>query len=204
MRFDRERIRISLLVIALAVTISPMAHAACGEASCVAAQGAYISHFTGLGCTGTESYYLPYNGFAYQCRPWNGTGNCGTIRRTVTNRSYKDSSGTCRDAWQSGNTLSNFVTVYRDAPGPQPPVACGSVSPFSGSAPLGVWFNAYCSYDPDGGYITSYQWDYWEGISWGSSAYYTYHHPGSYPVWLTVWDDEGQSSTSFMGSIWVY
>ena len=89
------------------------ATAGCGEASCVPAQSSYISHFTGLGCTGTESYYLPYDGYAYQCRPWNGQGQCGTIRRTVTNRSYRDTTGTCRDAWTSGNTLSDFVTVYR-------------------------------------------------------------------------------------------
>jgi hypothetical protein len=84
----------------------------CGETSCVAPQGAYISHFTGPGCTGNESYYLPYNGGAYACRTWNGTGQCGTIRRTVTNRSYK-LNGVCTDAWQSGNTLEDFVAVYR-------------------------------------------------------------------------------------------
>jgi Divergent InlB B-repeat domain len=84
----------------------------CGEASCVPAQAAYISHFTGAGCTGTESYYLPYDGYAYSCRTWNGTGQCGTIHRTVTNRSYKYN-GVCSDAWPSGNTLSDFVTVYR-------------------------------------------------------------------------------------------
>jgi DUF3103 family protein len=84
----------------------------CGEASCVAPQGTYISHFTGSGCTGTESYYLPYDGWAYQCRPWNGTGLCGTIHRTVTNRSYRYN-GVCYDAWPSGNTLTDFVTVYR-------------------------------------------------------------------------------------------
>jgi hypothetical protein len=82
------------------------------EANCVPAQGAYISHFTGLGCTGTESYYLPYDGYAYQCRPWDGQGRCGTIRRTVTNRSYRYN-GQCYNAWESGNTLSDFVTVYR-------------------------------------------------------------------------------------------
>lgn len=84
----------------------------CGEASCVPVQGTYISHFTGAGCTGTESYYLPYNGFAYSCRTWNGTGQCGTIHRTVTNRSYRYN-GTCYDAWPSGNTLTDFVTIYR-------------------------------------------------------------------------------------------
>lgn len=84
----------------------------CGEASCVPVQGTYISHFTGTGCTGTESYYLPYDGYGYSCRTWNGTGQCGTIRRTVTNRSYRYM-GTCHEGWPSGNTLSDFVTVYR-------------------------------------------------------------------------------------------
>jgi hypothetical protein len=85
---------------------------ACGEASCVPVQGTYISHFTGSGCTGTESYYLPYDYYAYTCRTWNGTGQCGTIHRTVTNRSYRYN-GTCYDAWPSGNTLTDFVTIYR-------------------------------------------------------------------------------------------
>lgn len=86
----------------------------CGETSCVAVGGAYISHFTGTGCTGTESYYTPYDGGNGGVRrSWNGTGVAGTTLRTVTNRSYKDSSGTCYDAWPSGNTLSDFVTIYR-------------------------------------------------------------------------------------------
>jgi len=85
---------------------------ACGEASCVPVQGTYISHFTGTACTGTESYYLPYDGYGYSCRTWNGTGQCGTIHRTVTNRSYRYN-GTCYDAWPSGNTLTDFVTIYR-------------------------------------------------------------------------------------------
>lgn len=88
----------------------------CGETTCVPAQGAFISHFTGAGCTGTESYYLPYDGYAYSCRPWDGTGQCGTVRRTVTNVSYK-TGGVCYDAWPGGNTLAEFVTVYRGGGG---------------------------------------------------------------------------------------
>jgi hypothetical protein len=84
----------------------------CGEATCVPAQGAYISHFTGLGCTGIESYYLPYDGYGYQCRTWDGNGRCGTIRRTMTNQSYRYN-GQCYDQWPGGNQLENFVTVYR-------------------------------------------------------------------------------------------
>ncbi len=85
----------------------------CGEASCVPAQATYISHFSGPGCTGTESYYLPYDGYAYSCRTWNGTGQCGTIRRSVKNYSARINGGACQDLWPSGNTLSDFVTVYR-------------------------------------------------------------------------------------------
>jgi hypothetical protein len=81
------------------------------EADCVAAQGAYISHFTELGCTGAEFYYLPYDGYAYQCRTWDGQGRCGTIQRSLTAHSYRYN-GQCYD-WQSGNPLNNLVTVYR-------------------------------------------------------------------------------------------
>ncbi len=99
-----------------AVTVYRTTTDPCGEAGCNLSQGAYISHFTGAGCTGTESYYLPYDGFAYQCRTWDGRGQCGTVQRTVTNRSYLQN-GTCHDAWPSGNPLSQFVTVYRPADG---------------------------------------------------------------------------------------
>jgi hypothetical protein len=193
--------RAFLLGIVLAGGVSAQANA-CGEASCVASQGTYISHFTGTGCTGTESYYLPYNNFAYSCRTWNGSGECGTIQRTVTNRSYKYN-GKCSDAWPSGNTLSQFVTVYRQ-PVSSPPVPCGGPYTYGGSAPLSVAFDAYCSYDPDGGYITNYQWDLWDGVDWGVFIYHTYYYPGNYPVWLKVWDDEGQSNSRYVGTISVY
>lgn len=84
----------------------------CGEASCVPVQGMYVSHFSGPGCTGTESYYLPYDNYGYSCRTWNGTGQCGTIHRTVTNYSARINGGACQDLWPSGNTLSDFVTIY--------------------------------------------------------------------------------------------
>ncbi len=108
----KRNIKVLLLGIVLSGMVVTSANAACGEAGCVPPQGSYISHFTGPGCTGTESYYLPYDGYAYQCRTWDGGGQCGTVRRTVTNRSYAYN-GTCYDAWPSGNTLSDFVTVYR-------------------------------------------------------------------------------------------
>ena len=86
----------------------------CGEANCVNPDGQYISHFTGSSCDGTESYYLPYDNFGYQCRPDSGSGaQCGTTQRTVTNRSYRYGGQCYSNAWPNGNTLNDFVRVYR-------------------------------------------------------------------------------------------
>jgi hypothetical protein len=91
----------------------------CGEAVCQPVAGSYNSHFTMLGCTGTESYYTPYFSGTTMPNPdhkiysWDGGGFAGTIYRTVTNRSYKDKNGTCTNAWPNGNTLDYFVTIYR-------------------------------------------------------------------------------------------
>ena len=93
---------------------TPSTGSGCGEPSCVNPDGQYISHFTGPNCDGTESYYLPYDGYGYQCRPYPSSGaRCGTIRRTVTNRSYRYAGQCYPNAWPNGNTLSDFVTVYR-------------------------------------------------------------------------------------------
>jgi PKD repeat protein len=192
---------LEVVVLVCSTTAGVKADAACGETSCVPAQGAYISHFTGSNCTGTESYYLPYDGYAYQCRTWDGYGECGTIHRTVTNRSYRYN-GQCYNAWPSGNTLSDFVTVYRSTA--QPPVACGFLSTSSGSAPLDVQFYGNCSYDQDG-YIVDYEWDTGEGVYFTGSFFdHTYYYPGNYPVWLTVFDNDGLASSTFLGTISVY
>lgn len=117
MSYNRK-IKIGLTGIILAVCgTGAQAQTACGEGTCVASQGAYISHFTGPNCDGAESYYTPYDSSAYQCRTWDGNGQCGTIHRTVTNRSYRYN-GTCySNAWPSGNTLNDLVTVYRVSDG---------------------------------------------------------------------------------------
>jgi LmbE family N-acetylglucosaminyl deacetylase len=91
---------------------------ACGEASCVSPQGAYVSHYTGAGCTGTESYYTPYftggtTGVPGNCEPANSTGkSCGTTLKTVTNVSAFVQGSGCSNYWPGGNTLSGFVSVY--------------------------------------------------------------------------------------------
>jgi hypothetical protein len=139
---------------------------------------------------------------------------------TYASKWYAGINRTAGDASRTGNGTSNvcFVLSKTDspspstltslcappAPTPQPPVACGYASTNSGTAPLGVWFYGNCSYDPDGGTITNYQWNTGEGTDWGQVTYHTYYYPGSYPVWLDVMDDEGQWSTTFLGYIYVY
>jgi hypothetical protein len=79
----------------------------------IRARRAYISHFTGLGCTGTESYYTPYFYYDGIRRSWDGKGLAGTTLHRLTNRSARDRNGVCHDDWPQGNTLDDFVLIYR-------------------------------------------------------------------------------------------
>jgi hypothetical protein len=85
----------------------------CGEGKCLKIEGAYISHFTEANCAGEEHYYTPYFGYDGIRRSWNGGGTAGTILRTVRNKSWRGSDGQCHDDWPFGNTLHEFVKIYR-------------------------------------------------------------------------------------------
>ena len=118
-----ENVAIGMLSIGMAQNTTAAPPSVCGEAQCVPVTGAYITHYSGANCSGTESYYMGYGG----SQSWDGTGMLGTVLRTATNRSYRNATGYCYgNAWPSGNTLSNFVTVYRTSSpqAPSPPV-CG-------------------------------------------------------------------------------
>ena len=117
----------------------------CVEEPCVAPDGEYISHFTGLDCTGTESYYTPYAGYQYDCRPDDNDGAvCGTTLRTETNKSYRYN-GVCSNAWPAGNTLGEFVRVYREGSPPDGEY----ISHFSGPDCTGTE-NYYIAYNDFG------------------------------------------------------
>lgn len=157
-----QNIRPLLLGILLASGAASAHAVTCGEASCTPAQAAYISHFSGPDCTGTESYYLPYDNSAYQCRPWDGGGQCGTAAHKVSNRSYRDSQGCHADAWPAGNPLDNFVTVYRTTTDPCTEASCNLaqgayISHFSGPGCTGTE-SYYLPYDGN-----AYQCRTWDG-----------------------------------------
>lgn len=91
----------------------------CGEATCSAVTDSYISHFTGLNCTGAEYYYTQYFSDGVK-RSWDGGGRAGAVLRKVTTTSYKDWTGECHNSWPNGNTLTDSVRIYRPNTGQIP------------------------------------------------------------------------------------
>jgi flagellin-like protein len=56
-----------------------------------------------------------------------------------------------------------------------------------------IVFNASTAYDPDGGQIVTYQWNFGDGTTgYGMVTVHRYSNVGVYPITLTVTDDEGQ------------
>jgi probable HAF family extracellular repeat protein len=75
----------------------------------------------------------------------------------------------------------------------QPPVAAASANPVSGKAPLMVNFDASGST----GENLDYSWNFMDGsISTAANPSHTFTLAGSYPVTLTVTDDQGTQATS--------
>ena len=93
-----------------------------------------------------------------------------------------------------GFLLTGSVTPPPPPPASEPPVALASADPMTGPAKLTVTFDGMGSFDPDGGAITRYAWDFGDGRSAsGSLVTHTYKRAGSYTATLTVTDDEGET-----------
>ena len=79
----------------------------------------------------------------------------------------------------------------------QPPVALFDFTPEFPIVGETVTFNASESYDPDGGKIIEYLWDFGDNYTGtGMVVTHSYEFEGTYYVTLTVIDDDEQSSTS--------
>ena len=78
----------------------------------------------------------------------------------------------------------------------QPPVAVASADVYSGKAPLTVNFSSSASTDPDGT-IDGYSWDFMDGnFSTDLNPTHVFSDTGTYPVILTVTDDQGATASS--------
>lgn len=79
------------------------------------------------------------------------------------------------------------------------PVACMNAYPTSGRSPLNVYFDASCSYDPNGDGLT-YTWDYGDGwIEQAGAQTEHWYTEGFYFATLTVTDPSGASSQTSVG-----
>ena len=77
-----------------------------------------------------------------------------------------------------------------------PPIAYFQHHPPNVEASPNITFNASLSYDPDGGKIISYQWNFGDGsAASGRIVEHAYSEVRDYPVQLTVTDDEGNVSS---------
>ena len=98
------------------------------------------------------------------------------------------------DVNPDNNVSEDTVTIR--AIEKEPPVASFTYSPYSPKVGENVTFDASESYDPDGGEIIQYSWDFGDGkTGYGKVVTHSYESEGTYYVTLTVIDDENQSRT---------
>ena len=113
--------------------------------------------------------------------PTNTYAAAGTYTVTLT---VTDDAG----ATDSATSMANIVAA------PQDPIAAPN-GPYNGIEGQPVAFNGSGSYDPDGGSITQYDWNFGDGnTGTGVAPSHTYATAGTYTVTLTVVDDEGAQS----------
>jgi PKD repeat protein len=79
-----------------------------------------------------------------------------------------------------------------------PPIALATANPLTQTAGSPVHFQDNGSYDPDGGTITKYEWDWDNNGTWdqlGASVDHTFASAGTYPVQFRVTDSDGLTGT---------
>jgi len=103
------------------------------------------------------------------------------------------------------NKSSRTVTIHVNTtvPSNEPPVACFTASDTAGYLPFTATFDGSCSNDPDGT-IESYSWEILKkdngtlkeqnGTGTPGALEYTFTEEGYYFVYLTVWDNQGESN----------
>ncbi len=143
--------------------------------------------FDGTGSSDPDGTIVSYD--------WNfGDGNTGTgVSPTHTYAAPGTYNVTLTVTDDAGATDSAMTTANIVA-APQDPIADPN-GPYSGIAGAPVTFDGSGSFDPDGGAIASYAWDFGDGATGtGVSPTHTYAVAGSYTVTLTVVDNEGATS----------
>jgi len=101
---------------------------------------------------------------------------------------------------RSGNSAESSEYSFTTSGGVnQPPVASFTYSPGKPVVYQTITFNASDSYDPDGGSITNYEWDFGDGNTTTITEpiiTHSYASAGTYNVNLTITDDEGARNST--------
>ena len=107
---------------------------------------------------------------------------------------------TVRDDKGASAMAEKMITVLSPSPGNQPPVARFTFSPASPRVGEPVTFDASESTDPAGigpRAVASYRWEFGDGNHGsGRVVRHTYTRAGTYPVRLTVRDEQGLAGTA--------
>ena len=128
------------------------------------------------------------------------TGSGETVNHTYDSTGDYNVELTVTD--NDGDKETEMKTITVSSSGNEAPTAEFSYNPSSGYPPLEVTFDATDSNDPDGS-IVSYSWDFDDGtIGSGTITEHAFQESGVYDVILTVYDDDGASSTQ-LWSVWV-
>lgn len=112
-----------------------------------------------------------------------------------------DGSITINSAWIAWNDAAEDEPATPPPPANRFPVAVinGAANGYVGDV---LNFNGAASYDPDGGSITNYQWQFGDNTAAsGAQVSHAYNASGSYSASLEVTDDEGAKSKTDFGVI---
>lgn len=106
-----------------------------------------------------------------------------------------DPNNTIPEADEANNAVA--MGSVTQVPSYTPPVPCFTHVPGSGLPLQSITFDGTCSGDVDG-FVASYSWTFGDGaVGSGPTASHSYGTPGTYPITLTVTDNQGHSSQSF-------
>ncbi|MGB5474072.1 MAG: PKD domain-containing protein [Gammaproteobacteria bacterium] len=154
----------------------------------------------------------PYNGTAGQPVTFDGSGS-SDADGTIVSFAWTFGDGTTGTGVSPTNTYAaagtfNVTLTVTDNDGltdtatstativaaPVDPIADPN-GPYNGTEGVALTLNGSASFDPDGGNITAYDWNFGDGnTGTGATPTHTYAAPGLYTVSLVVVDDEGAQS----------